>query len=120
MRLGVEYRIRARKALSGLRQHRYVTLERTLRVDGKAQSVFSVQLAVDDALALVRAYREGMDGRFVDVLDGGREVAVEMVPCESFTLGWHYGKVRAHDSLWSDWAGPFMDEVERAAREALE
>ena len=77
-------------------------------------------MTAEDALRMVRTYREGEDGRFEDVLDGGRQIAMEMVPWESYTIRWTYGRTLVADSLWSDWPGEFMDEIESAVKEAME
>lgn len=79
----------------------------------------AVLLAAEDALALVRAYRGDEDGTFGDVSGDGREVSLEFVPWESYSLYWSRGLERIEDDLWSDWPGEFMDEIESAAREAM-
>ena len=113
MTVRVEYKASA-KSMCG---RRVVRLERTLATkDGK--QAHAVTLTAEDALNMVRTYREGEDGRFEDVLDGGRRIVMEMVPWESYTMRWTYGKTMVADSLWSDWAGPLMDEIEQAGKEA--
>ncbi len=119
MTVSVTYK--ATPGMLGRREIRCVRLDRTLRIDGKANPPVEVTLAASDALDLVEAYREGKDGMFQDVLDSGRGILVEMVPWESFTMRWMARTVEdADDSLWSVWAGPFMDEIEKAAKEAME
>lgn len=115
MTVRVEYKASA-KAMCG---RKVVRLERVLATK-EGKQTHAVTLTAEDALRMVRTCREGEDGRFEDVLDGGRRIALEMVPWESYTMRWTYGRTMVADSLWSDWAGPLMDEIEQAGKEASE
>lgn len=87
--------------------------------DWRNISDVGILLTAEDALALVRAYREDRDGRFEDVSGDGQEVSLEFVPWESYSLYWSKGLKRIEDDLWSDWPDAFMAEVESAAKEAM-
>ena len=87
----------------------------------RTASVFSIILTAEDALEMVRAYRE-REFRILDDIDdeSRKEICLNMIPGESYCLDWwEKGKV-IEDDLWSDWPEAFMAEVESAAKEASE
>lgn len=86
----------------------------------KTVSLFNIILTVEDALEMVRAYRE-REFRILDDVDNERkEICLNMIPGESFCLEWwEKGKV-IEDDLWSDWPDDFMTEVESVAKEVQE
>ena len=108
---------------------RGVRLERTVKKTMKATdqclfrktvSSFAITLTQDDALEMVRAYRAREFRVLDDVDDERKEICLNMIPGESYSLEWwDKGKI-AEDDLWSDWPSDFMAEIESVAKEAVE
>lgn len=98
---------------------RGIILERGVDADGRNQSHIIVTMIPEEAKRLASCIRLGADGWFEGI--EGTDSRVIVGGEEYYTICWNSGQDDAVEIIGgSEWIGPFMDEVQRVAEEAME